>query len=136
MATLSIKPISEIKQALAKLAEQPRDGKVKSMLGAIKLLAEDVRSLVGNGYTYAEIADILSQQGLPISASTLRSYMSRINAARSAQGQPMASADGVPAPLTDATKRGLDATPQPRGTGQPSSASSATFRPVPDSEII
>lgn len=136
VAKLSIKPIGEIREALAKLANQPREGKVASMLRAISLLADDVRALVKNGYTYAEIADILTAQGLPISPPTLRSYMSRINAAQTAQPRSVARAARSPAPPASAAKSALGSAPQALSTQHQSSVSSAKFRPAPDSEEI
>ncbi|MBA5686700.1 hypothetical protein [Rugamonas apoptosis] len=136
MATLTIKPISEIRDALTKLVQQPRENKVASKLRAVSLLAEDVRALARQGYTYTEIADILSEHGLPISAPTLRSYMSRINATKPEQRQPVARSAQSPLATTLTTKSTSTSPSHARSTIERPSISSGRFRPTPDSDDI
>lgn len=136
MTTLTVKPISEIREALTKLVHQPRENKVASKLRAVSLLAEDVRALSRKGYTYTEIADILSEHGLPISAPTLRSYMSRIGATKPEQRQPVARAAQSPLATTLTTKSTSTPPQQARNTIERVSTSSARFQPRPDREEI
>jgi hypothetical protein len=48
-----------------------------SMVRAIQLLAPHIRTMKAKGYTMDHIARSLSSAGIPIAATTLRSYLSR-----------------------------------------------------------
>jgi hypothetical protein len=48
-----------------------------SMVRAIQLLASDIRAMKAKGYTMDQIAKMLTNSGIPINATTLKSYLSR-----------------------------------------------------------
>jgi hypothetical protein len=70
--------LSAIEDLKRQMQEAP-DRKVTemSMVRAIQMLAPSIRAMQARGYKMAEVAEILASRGIPIAATTLRSYLSR-----------------------------------------------------------
>ncbi len=52
-----------------------------SMVRAIQLLAPDIRAMKTRGYTMDQVAKMLTSSGVPIAATTLKSYLNRFTMA-------------------------------------------------------
>ncbi len=52
-----------------------------SMVRAIQLLAPDIRAMKTKGYTMDQVAQMLTSSGIPIAATTLKSYLNRFSMA-------------------------------------------------------
>jgi hypothetical protein len=48
-----------------------------SMVRAIQLLAPDIRAMKAKGYTLDQVSKMLTSSGIPIAATTLKSYLNR-----------------------------------------------------------
>ncbi|MBA5687224.1 hypothetical protein [Rugamonas apoptosis] len=132
----NIKPIGQIRDALANLPENPREAKVASMFDAVRLLADDIRALLKKGYTYTEIANVLAEHGVQVSTRTLRTYMARIGGGGAKRKRAMPGTLGVPASPAK-TKGAAAATPPPKPDERGlSRTSSARFSPAPDNEDL
>lgn len=57
------------------------EAKEVSMVRAIQLLAPHIRAMKAKGYTMDHVARTLTNAGIPIAATTLRSYLSRFTMA-------------------------------------------------------
>lgn len=76
---ITIATIDELKE---KMQEAPAyEAKEVSMVRAIQLLAPHIRAMKAKGYNMDHIARSLSSAGIPIAATTLRSYLSRFTVA-------------------------------------------------------
>jgi hypothetical protein len=63
-------------QAASLLGELPeRPEATLSLRKAIEMLQEDLRDSLDKGYSYEELTDVLSEQGIDISPSTLKRYL-------------------------------------------------------------
>jgi hypothetical protein len=70
--------ISAIHQLQRQLQDAPEyTANEVSMVRAIQLLAPDIRAMKTKGYTMDQIAQMLASSGIPINATTLKSYLSR-----------------------------------------------------------
>src|SRR3954466_6764590 len=72
-----------------KLDELPPQATAKQAVTkqeAVALLAEEVSKLQARGYAIDEIATILSNNGLPLSVATLKSYLSRARSSSRKRG--------------------------------------------------
>ena len=87
---------------------------------AIRLLRKEIRSLQQRGYTIAQIAELLSAEGVSFTAPTLSNLLWRAERERRSTGQA-------------AVRRRRGDTPAARPR---ESASQRSFTPVPDSEDI
>jgi hypothetical protein len=52
-----------------------------SMVRAIQVLASDIRAMKSKGYTMDQVAKMLTDSGIPIAATTLKSYLNRFTMA-------------------------------------------------------
>jgi len=80
--------IATVDNLRRKLDELPPQENVKhevSKQEAVSLLADEITALQARGYAIDEIAQLLSNNGLPLSVATLKSYLSR---ARSSSRKP------------------------------------------------
>jgi hypothetical protein len=63
-------------QAASLLGELPeRPEATLSLRKAIEILQEDLRDSLDKGYSYEELTEVLSNQGIDISPSTLKRYL-------------------------------------------------------------
>ncbi len=72
--------------AIHKLQKQLQDApeytaNEMSMVRAIQLLAPDIRAMKAKGYTMDQVAQMLTSSGIPIAATTLKSYLNRFTMA-------------------------------------------------------
>jgi hypothetical protein len=120
--------VKEIAERLSAMKAQPKPEKAVTASGAIALMIEEIKALQGRGYTIAEIADLLRQNDLPVSAATLKSAIARAQPAR--QSRPR-TRDAGPARRSSQKSRdyvaGLAIT-QPQASG--------SFRPISDTDEI
>lgn len=71
-ANVTNQAIDQANSLLQNLPEKPKE--VMSLREAVDELQEDIRAALGKGYSYDEIAEILSQNGIEISVTTLKRY--------------------------------------------------------------
>lgn len=71
-ANVTNQAIDQANSLLQNLPEKPKE--VMSLREAVDELQEDIRAALGKGYSYDEIADILSSNGIEISVTTLKRY--------------------------------------------------------------
>jgi hypothetical protein len=70
--------ISAIHQLQRQLQDAPEyTANEVSMVRAIQLLAPDIRAMRTRGYTMNQVAQMLTSSGIPIAATTLKSYLNR-----------------------------------------------------------
>ncbi|NJO78550.1 MAG: hypothetical protein HC827_08485 [Cyanobacteria bacterium RM1_2_2] len=101
-ATLTSKiAIDQATAALQDLPDKPKEN--VSLREAVDLLQDDIIAALNKGYSYEEMTEVLSQQGISIAPSSLKHYLARSK--RQAQ------------PKTAATK-----TRQPRSTAKSAKA--------------
>lgn len=73
-ATISKSSIDQVTQTLQNLPEKPKEN--WSLREAVAQLQEQISAALNKGYSYDEVAQMLTQQGVEISASSLKSYLS------------------------------------------------------------
>ncbi len=120
--------VQQIAERLSAMKAQPKPERSLTASGAIALMIEEIKALQGRGYTIAEIADLLRQNDLPVSAATLKSAIARAQPAR--QSKPRNKAEG-------STRR----SPQKQSDNVPDSAitksqAPGSFRPISDTDEI
>jgi selenophosphate synthase len=70
--------MSAIHQLQKRLQDAPEyTANEVSMIRAIQLLAPDIRAMKTRGYTMNQVAQMLTSSGIPIAATTLKSYLNR-----------------------------------------------------------
>lgn len=77
----------QLESIALKLREMPEPEKTQkehSKQDAIKMLAKDIAALQKKGYTIEQIAESLTGAGLDIATPTLRNYLTRANASKTA----------------------------------------------------
>ncbi|HIK17275.1 MAG TPA: hypothetical protein IGS53_18570 [Leptolyngbyaceae cyanobacterium M33_DOE_097] len=65
--------VGQVAGFLGELPDKPKSE--LSLKEAVRELQDLIRGALGKGYTYQEVADMLSNQGIKISAFTLKSYV-------------------------------------------------------------
>ena len=101
--TVTVEDIEALRRVLAELPRhQPKE---VSKQEAIALLASELGTARRRGYKPDELAQILSERGVPINAATLRGYLRRN---RRSRGKQEGKAESVP---------GGSTTPSPTQTG-------------------
>jgi len=107
-ATLvTIEAVEQARQFLSELPDKPKDD--LSLKEAIGHMTEAIQAALAKGYSYRELAGMLSQNGMKISEFTLKSYVpvgkrrnSKPKGRRSASTD---SSDGVSETLSNALER-------------------------------
>ena len=100
--------IHQATQHLAQLPEKPRDA--WSLREAIEQLKDPIDGALGRGYTHEEIAGMLSEKGVKISPSSLKSYLaatrknSEGKTRRAAKPRPRTASTAEAAPKTTRKK--------------------------------
>ena len=120
--------VQQIAERLSAMKAQPKPERSLTASGAIALMIEEIKALQGRGYTIAEIADLLRQNDLPVSAATLKSAIARAQPAR--QSKPRNKVEG-------STRR----SPQKPSDHVADSAATksqaaGSFRPISDTDEI
>ena len=69
------KPVFDMESTIAKLKALPDKNGPKDLEKTIARLAPVLRAAKKRGYTYPELAELLTGRGLPISPATLRQYI-------------------------------------------------------------
>jgi hypothetical protein len=95
-------PISTIEQIGRGFEHAPqRDIEAVPKGQAIRMLTGPIKAMLSKGYDWAEIARLLSEQGLSVSPVTLRSYVQHANVAvgkkKSLKRKGLRGAQGIPA---------------------------------------
>lgn len=75
-ATLSRATIDAANTALQNLPEKPREN--LSLKEAVAALKDTIITALNRGYSYEEVAEMLSTQGIKISPTSLKSYLSAV----------------------------------------------------------
>jgi len=74
--------IHEIAKKLSALKAHPKPERSMSASGAIALMIGEIKALQAKGYSIADIADLLRENDLPVSAATLKSAIARAQSTR------------------------------------------------------
>jgi hypothetical protein len=73
-ASIQIQAIDQVNASLQDLPEKPKDN--LSLREAVNLLQDEIRVALAKGYTHEDLAAIFADQGIEISALTLKRYVS------------------------------------------------------------
>ena len=87
----SLAQVETAKANLDALPAADKDTREVGLQGAIKALAPTIRKLASRGYSRQKIIDLLREQGIPISTSTLKHYLGEKRARREAAGRTASS---------------------------------------------
>jgi hypothetical protein len=127
--------INQASIALDQLPEKPKEN--LSLKEAVAALKDIITAALERGYSYEEVASMLSEQGVKISASSLKSYLSaiqRTSAAKPARGRGRKSkataattTEATPEPTPAATEEA----PKRRGGRKPKAAVTEEPAPAP-----
>jgi hypothetical protein len=71
---VSREAVDQVGALLQQLPEKPKEA--VSLQEAVNQLQEEIRLALSKGYSYAELAPLLGDQGIAISANTLKRYVS------------------------------------------------------------
>lgn len=92
---ITLATIDDLRRKLDELPPQAATHRAISKQEAVALLAKEVAALQNRGYTMDEIANVLSNNGLPVAVSTLKSYLSRAKSpSKKASTKPRHAAQG------------------------------------------
>jgi hypothetical protein len=80
-ASVSQLTLEQAAAALRALPEKPKE--TWSLRESVFLLKDTISDALNKGYSYAEVAKMLTQQGVEISASSLKSYLSSAKRSKS-----------------------------------------------------
>jgi hypothetical protein len=104
-ATLTSKvAIDQATAALQDLPDKPKEN--VSLREAVDLLQDDIIAALNKGYSYEEMTEVLSEQGISIAPSSLKHYLARSKR----QTQPKAATPKTRQPRS--TKSKAKATPE------------------------
>ncbi|WP_241136323.1 hypothetical protein [Achromobacter insuavis] len=101
--TLTVESIEKLKTELDQLPEIDDRKRVLNKREAIAMLVDDVDALRKKGYTYEEIADVLTKHNLAITAATLKGYLSKARSVR--PRKPRQKAATQPANVGDSSPK-------------------------------
>jgi hypothetical protein len=73
-ASIEKQAIDQVNASLQDLPEKPKDN--LSLREAVNLLQDEIRAALAKGYTHEDLAAIFADQGIEISALTLKRYIS------------------------------------------------------------
>jgi hypothetical protein len=73
-ASIQKQAIDQVNVSLQELPEKPKDN--LSLREAVNLLQDEIRSALAKGYSHEDLAAIFADQGIEISALTLKRYVS------------------------------------------------------------
>lgn len=73
----SVATIDSAKEILKALPTAPRETKEVSLREAIEELAPTIRGLIGKGYSRQQIVDLIQEQGVGCSLTSLKTYFRR-----------------------------------------------------------
>ncbi len=76
--TIDLSAVAELQESLRQAPPRP-ETKVR-YAKAIELMASDIRGMRARGYGWDDIAAMLAEKGLELSAKTLRTYLHRVGA--------------------------------------------------------
>ena len=114
----SLAQVETAKANLDALPAADKDMREVGLQAAIKALAPTIRKLAGRGYSRKKILELLREQGIPISDSTLKHYLGEKRERRAGQKPG-------PAQDSEAAGRGAGAGPVPGPEPRPSAGSAA-----------
>lgn len=92
--TYTAEQIQALSDILGALKLRPKPPRPVTTSGAVALLIKDIQALQARGYTIQEIADLLRDNALPVSAATLKSAMARAQEARRKKSPAKKTASG------------------------------------------
>jgi hypothetical protein len=86
--TIDLTDIAKIQDRLRTSPSRPKT-RVR-YIKAIELLASEIHAMRSNGYGWSDIAAVLTESGLEVSATTIRTYLGRVTSepSRPRQGHP------------------------------------------------
>lgn len=96
----SVAAIDSAKEILKALPPAPRETKEVSLREAIEELAPTIRGLLGKGYSRQQIVDLIQEQGVACSLTSLKTYFRRSpgkTKAKTSAGPTAASQETSPA---------------------------------------
>jgi DNA-binding transcriptional MerR regulator len=76
-ARITVEKVTEISQKLRDLPAPDRQKRQITKQESVRLLIKDIKHLRERGYTLHEIAELLSKEGLTLSAASLGNYIQR-----------------------------------------------------------
>ena len=126
--------IDQASTALDQLPEKPKEN--LSLKEAVAALKDTITSALERGYSYEEVAAMLSEQGVKISASSLKSYLSaiqRTSATKPVKGRGR-KAKATAATTTETEAAPAEEAPKRRGGRRPKAAVTEETAPAPDEE--
>jgi len=103
--------ISQASSTLTELPEKPKE--IWSLREAINALQDQIILALDRGYGYPEISKMLTTQGVEISASTLKYYLSSVRRSENGKRRRRVGGKVTEKTLTDATAAVVDATSEP-----------------------
>lgn len=126
-ATLTSKiAIDQATAALQDLPDKPKEN--VSLREAVDLLQDDIIAALNKGYSYEEMTEVLSKQGISIAPSSLKHYLARSKR----QAQPKATATKTRQPRSTAAKAAKaqdeseDSVEEPASTPAPTEAAESS----------
>lgn len=140
--------VESLRSKLDAMPENDSPNRELSKFEAVRLLAASVKTLREKGYSYDEVAKMLAENGVPLTGSTLRSYLTKAAGTgtkqlqRAGKGKRTKAAapqqgpnDDSPKPKNGASGAIRTAAAEDKPGGADSKAS-GTFRPRPDTPSI
>ena len=89
----SLAAIETAKQNLDAMPAAARETREVNLKEAIKTLSPTIRKLLRRGHSRAKVVELLREQGVPVSLSTLKQYFrEKATASDDAESQPESSA--------------------------------------------
>jgi hypothetical protein len=93
--------IDALRSKMKQAPEVVKEKRTISKQDAIRELKRDIDSMQRRGYTIEDIAQFLTEGGLPITTPTLKSYLQRVKGPKQKEARPVESTiqpDPAPAP--------------------------------------
>lgn len=75
---ISISQIEKLREKLEVMPKVEDPDRQVSKLEAVRMMVESIRDLQSRGYSIEKISEILSDSGLPIAPTTLKSYLTKV----------------------------------------------------------
>jgi hypothetical protein len=106
--------VDQVGVLLQQLPEKPKEA--VSLQEAVNQLQEEIRLALSKGYSYAELAPLLGEQGIAISANTLKRYVS-IGRGKAGKGRKPAT-NGRRKKATESDSDSIAAAEAPKTNGR------------------
>ncbi|MCU0569106.1 MAG: hypothetical protein MUF49_21210 [Oculatellaceae cyanobacterium Prado106] len=131
-ATVSKSAITDATAALQGLPEKPKEN--WSLREAVSMLQDSITDALSKGYSYVEVSKMLSQKGVEISASSLKSYLSAAKRTKPGAAAPRGRRGRKSIDVLAAATAELEAeapAEAPKRTRRPRATAAAAEAPAP-----